>query len=292
MNKRQTTSLRRLLQAALALVFLAALPGCASLVVTPLVEPVVKNLDRQRDLELVCEGAPSFLLLLDSLLISTPDKPALLLNGARAYAAFAGLMPECDRQKRVAAFGEKARAYGLRLLATDKSLAGAALMPMDDFTRAVQNTGPAGVERLFWGAYGWAAWIGASQGAPEALADLPRVEQLMLRVLTLDEGYYHGGAHVFLGVYHGSRPALLGGSPEQSRAHFEKALTLGGRRFLPALVAYAEYYARTAFNRELHDRLLKEVLAFDHDLAPELTLANALAKRRAAKLLAKADDFF
>ena len=266
--------------------------GCASLVIPPMVGPVVKNLNRQADLELVCDGAPSYLLLLDSLLVSEPDNARLLLHGTQAYTAYASLMPECGRPERAAVLGERAREYGLRLLGTHKDLAGAAQVPLAGFSEALQSVGSGEVEKLFWGGYGWATWIGFSKGAPAAVADLPKVEQLMLRVLALDEGFYHGGAHLFLGIYHGSRPVLLGGRPEVSRVHFERALALGERRFLPALVAYAEYYARLTLDRELYVRLLEEVLAFDLAQAPDLTLPNVLAKRRAQKLLGQADEFF
>jgi hypothetical protein len=53
----------------------------------------------------------------------------------------------------------------------------------------------------------------------------------------------------------------------------------------------AESYARMMFDRELHDRLLEEVLAADPE-APGLTLANVLAQRDARALLASADDYF
>ena len=58
--------------------------GCASLVIAPMAGPVLKNLNRQADLELVCDGAPSYLLLLDSLLVSEPENAGLLAHGHQA----------------------------------------------------------------------------------------------------------------------------------------------------------------------------------------------------------------
>jgi hypothetical protein len=56
-------------------------------------------------------------------------------------------------------------------------------------------------------------------------------------------------------------------------------------------VEYARGYARLLYERELHDRLLNEVMAADpaHD---GFTLSNVLAKEQAAALLAEADDYF
>jgi hypothetical protein len=56
-------------------------------------------------------------------------------------------------------------------------------------------------------------------------------------------------------------------------------------------VLYAERYARLVFDRELHDRLLKEVLAADAKV-PGYTLSNLIAKEQAQKLLASGKDYF
>jgi hypothetical protein len=86
-------------------------------------------------------------------------------------------------------------------------------------------------------------------------------------------------------------PAAAGGRPEAARAYFERALQMSGGRNLMAKVLYAERYARAQFDRELHDRLLKEVLAADPQ-EPGLTLTNTLAQQRATQLLAGADQYF
>ncbi|MDH4015412.1 MAG: TRAP transporter TatT component family protein, partial [Chromatiales bacterium] len=62
-------------------------------------------------------------------------------------------------------------------------------------------------------------------------------------------------------------------------------------RDLSVKVEFARTYARLVYDRELHDRLLGEVLAADPDV-PGLTLFNVLAQRQAEILLASADDYF
>jgi hypothetical protein len=54
---------------------------------------------------------------------------------------------------------------------------------------------------------------------------------------------------------------------------------------------YAEKYARLVFNRELHDRLLHEVVAADISHSSH-RLVDVLARQRAKKLLSNANDYF
>ena len=50
-------------------------------------------------------------------------------------------------------------------------------------------------------------------------------------------------------------------------------------------------YAKLLFNKELHDKLLNEVLAAN-PVALDLTLMNTLAQDKAKGLLAASDDYF
>jgi hypothetical protein len=78
---------------------------------------------------------------------------------------------------------------------------------------------------------------------------------------------------------------------EQGKEYFERAIELTEGRDLSAKVEFARGYARTLYERELHDQLLNEVMAADPEM-PGLTLTNVLAQRDAADLLATADDYF
>jgi hypothetical protein len=281
------TAYRRLFNLFLSgLLILTTLSGCSSLNLSTLTD----NLNRQTDLDLVCEGAPAYLLMLDSLVADHPDNPKLLLGGVQAYTAYAGAVGECGHPERVSAMTAKSRAYGLALLREETGITPEMTFP--ELEAALPKVGKDEVGPLFWGGYGWALWIASQDGSPTALVDLLRVEQLMQRVVAMDDTYFRGGAHLFLGINYGSRPVLYGGNPELAKQHFERALAINKRTFLPVQVAYAQYYAKTQFDRELYLKLLEEVLDFDPAKAPELTLSNLVAQRQARRLLAKIDDYF
>lgn len=282
----------KLKQFILAGMAICLLAGCTSLVVSTVVEPAVDNLQKQTDLELVCEGAPAYLLMVDSLLADNPASRRLLLTATRSYSSYTTALAACGRTERAALLSEKAKNYALVLLDGCLHLADEKGYSLDDLHGALASCSRSDVPSLFWGGYGWALWLQYQAGAPASLADLVRVEEIMKRILQLDEGYYHGAAHLFLGSYYGSRPEMLGGKPGESRTHFERALELGDHQFLPAQVAFAETYARTVFDRELFEQLLREVIDFPLASRPDFALANQVAKKKAGQLLADVDRYF
>jgi len=275
----------------LALTVLMYSSGCTSLIVNPLLDPLTLSLQKQTDLQLLQDGVPSLLLLLDGLIASDPDNERLLMTAAKAYGAYATVLYEEGQVERAVTVSSKAKEYGINLLKQLPGLQNINNNTLGEIDQSLGKISPGRVGSLFWGTYGWAIWIQYQEGAPAAMADLPIVEQIMLRVVELDESYYYGGAHIFLGAYYGSRPQMFGGNPEASRQHFERALALNDRLFLLTHVAYAETYARTMFDRELYLELLTEVIEqplADSDMASR----NKVAKVKAEKLIVQIDDFF
>ncbi|MDO8519459.1 MAG: TRAP transporter TatT component family protein, partial [Deltaproteobacteria bacterium] len=119
-----------------------------------------------------------------------------------------------------------------------------------------------------------------------AIAEYPKVEAKMQRVLEIDEHYFNSAPNMFMGFSYGSRPPMFGGNPDKSKKHFERALAAYKRRFLMTQVLYAQSYAVQNQDRALFDSLLNEVVAGDASAFPEQRLANELAKLRAQWLLA------
>jgi hypothetical protein len=254
--------------------------------------PTLENLQKQTDIDLVCEGTPSFLLMIDSMVASAPDDKKLLMTATQAFTGYAAALDACNRPERAAFVSKKARKYGVSLLLDKTDSKSIYNIPLTDLQEVLSSFDEDDVDQLFWAGNGWTTWIRHQKGSPESLAQLVKVEQIMHRVLELDENYYHGGAHLFVGAYLGSKPPLFGGKPEQSKQHFERALAISDRQFLPALVLYAQTYARMTFNRELYVDLLQEVLDFNLESQSDLLLGNVVAKRQASTMLEQVDQFF
>jgi hypothetical protein len=265
--------------------------GCTSMIVKPLLDPLETSLQKQTDLELIKDGAPSLLLLLDGLIADDPDNRNLLMAATKAYGAYATTLYAAGEVERAVTMSQKAKTYGITLLNQLPGLKNFRELTYEECCNAVDKIKKRNVGPLFWGAYGWAAWIRFQEGAPAAMADLPIIEYIMLRVVALDDSYYYGGAHIFLGAYYSSRPEMYGGKPEKSRKHFERALAISNRKFLLAQVAYAETYARMMFDKKLYQSLLNEVL--DQPLENNLTASsNKLAQVMAQKLLDATEEYF
>ncbi len=271
------------------LLIVLSLSSCTRLITHTLIEPTVDNLQKQTDLALVCEGAPAYLLMIDSMISSAPDDMALLKVGSQSYAAYTGALAACQASPtRIQAIAGKARLYGSTLIARYLPSVGTARQ--DELDKEIAGMGKAEVPSIFWGSLAWIAWIQQQQGAPGAMADLVIVEKIMGRLLELDETFQSGAIHLFFGGLQATRPAMFGGSPERSRQHFERALEISKRQFLLVQTTYAETYARLTLNKQLHDQLLKEVIDFPLQSAPQLALSNEIARSKAVRLLE--EDYF
>ena len=256
-----------------------------------LMEDVARASSKQSDLKLIREGMPSFLMLIDGMVEALPENKQLLITAAQIYASYASaFIQEEDKAYTLVLFA-KAKAYAIRAL-EQNGLQNPLSRPFDDFESDLQKTGKNDVPYLFWAASCWGSWISLNRGSMEAMAELPRMESIMKRVLVLDEAFYYGGAHIFMGILEAARPRIAGGDLNNARDHFLKAIELGEGKFLMAKVYFAQYYARKSFDRELYIATLEDVLNTPVNIKPNLTLLNSVAHTRAKKMISEADDYF
>lgn len=269
------------------------LPSCASLVSglsTRLANDLSAAVLNSEDTETVRQGAPAYLILIDSLLGEASKNTELLRIAANLNGAFAAAF--VTEPSRARLMSDKAFDYALRAWCLE--LPGSCdirSMPFEEFEVLVAGLDVKEVPAAYAVATAWVGWIQAHSNDWNAIAQLSRARGLMERLIELDEYYDLGGPHLYMGGLDSLFPAAMGGRPEKSRMHFERALEISAGRNLTAKVFYAELYARLVFNQKLHDRLLQEVLAADPK-SEGVTLINRIAQMRARRLLETGRDYF
>ena len=278
------------------LLFVAALltqGGCA-LFIQPAVDRASDNLSaailNQDDPETVRDGAPAYLLLMDSLVEGPSPDPGMLSAASGLYAAYAAVFVEDPvRAARLAARARRYASQGLCL--TDARGCDFDRLNFDEVEARLQTFDQRDVPALYSYGVAWLVYIRTHADDWKAIADLPKVEALLKRIIVLDETYERGSAFLYLGILQTLRPPALGGEPDAARENFLRADELAGGKDLSIKVEYARSYARLLYERELHDRLLTEVIEAD-PYQPRLTLTNTLAQQQARELLASADEYF
>ena len=268
-------------------------PGCASMMATAgntLAGNLSTAILNQDDPELVRDGAPAYLLLLDSFVAGSPYNQSALSAAAHLYAAYGVVfVDDPDRARKLTL---RARSYGRRsLCVADKKACDIWELTYADFVIALQGLDKKDVAALYTFGVSWIAYVQAHSEDWVALAKLPQVQATMQRVQEIDPQYQQSNVEHFLALLDTIRPPALGGNFEAGIAHYRRAISLSGGKDLSIKVDCARYYARTLYDRELHDRLLHEVISAD-PVHEGFTLFNTLAQKEAQELLDSADDYF
>ena len=286
-------SARGKLTRGILLLGLLAISGCASLIssqVGGLANSLSAAIYNNNDVESVGQAIPTFLVLIDSLIKTSPDSETMLRAGAQLNDAYAaGFVSDAERKKKLT---DKSLAYAkAALCANDDDFCDLAELPHQEFLKQLATSDEDNIDYIYTLGVSWLSWIQAHSDDWLAITGLAKVEALLNRVVELDDSYENGSAHLYLGGIATLLPPALGGKPDEGRMHFDKAIEYSGGNNLMAKVVYAQMYARLVFDQELHDKLLNEVLASDPNVK-NFVLMNTLAQREAKKLLASSDDYF
>ena len=283
-------SCKSCVQSGLLAIASLGLVGCAG--VSGFADSLAESMASQSDPALVGEALPAYVILADTRARRSPDDADAQFGAARLYSTYGGsFVDDPQRRRSLSDTGYRYARAGLCL--TLEAVCEALDARFPDFRAALADEvdDHQDSRHLYRFASAWATRVQAHSDDYDAMADLPRIEAAFNRVLELTPEIDHGFAHVYLGVLLAQRPAALGGSPDEARAHFERAIEISDGRNLMAKALYAEHYARLVFDRALHERLVDEVLAAEAE-ADDLTVSNHLAQRRARRLRDSADDFF
>lgn len=246
----------------------------------------------ESDLKLAEQAIASDLKLLEGLIKSDPDNEKFLLLACQGFGSYALGFIEDEDPARAQPLYLRGRDYGLKILNKNSQFPKSLTGNLDQLEFALKNFDVKHVPVLFWTANNWANWITLNLTNTDALADLPRVQLMMHRVLELEESYFYGGAHLFFATIYSARPQLLGGNMEKSKQHFDHCFEFCQEKFLLPYVYYARYYATRTFDEELFIKTLNQVIATPDDVLPAQRLPNAIAKQKAKRLLLQVEEFF
>jgi TRAP transporter T-component len=252
----------------------------------------VVAMNQETDLELAQGAMPANLKLLEGMLIEDPGNTRLHLYAAEGFYGYTFGFVEMQDSRRAQHLYR--RCYEHARVALQQS--GLTLDPEtstpEEFEAAVGKAGQKAVPAMFWTASCLANWVNLNRNSPAGIAELASAATLMQRVIVLDDTFYHGGPHLFFGVYYGGRSPLFGGNFRLSEEHFRRAAEINDDKLLLVDVLQAEYLDRQRLDREAFHRHLTRVIEAPDNLAPDMALMNAVAKQQAAQLLGSEDDWF
>ena len=289
----QNKRIFRLTKVLVACSAILLLSGCTILIsnaASGLSDNLSSAMLNQDDPETVRAGMPSYMLLMDSFVEGSPDDPTMLAAAANLYASYGAVFAEDEL--RASRLTTRARNYAQRGMCEIYAASCSwREMNYEEFVASLDGVTVKHADAVYAYAFATLAYMRAHSSDWNVRAELPQAEALIKRYLEISGDAAKSAAHMYLGALLTIMPPALGGKPEEARVHFEKAIQLSAGRDLGAKVEYAKGYAKLLYERELHDRLINEVL----DASPYedgLTLSNVLAQEEAEKMRAEADDYF
>lgn len=256
-------------------------------------------MQQESDIDLARAAIPSGIKQLEGFHVAFPGNRRLQALLAEAVCGYgAGFVQDdweaatlANRSEEIARVRDHARKmlgrcvnYGLMLL--DPAWSEALWRDPDALAPLIARAERSQTAGVFWVGLGLASLAGMFPDDPALMAHLGPAQEMLERVIELDEGFSDGLAHMTLGILHSSRSASVGGDPERGKRHFARARALTGGKSLMVDVMYARYHGVTTRDRELFVRHLIQVLRTSPAVWPENRLSNELAHRKARRYLA------
>ena len=265
----------------------------------PIVSNITDNLARnlsdavlnQEDPKIVRDGAPAYLLLLDSLVAGNPENPVILSSASDLYTSYSAIFVNDANRSKI--LSERALKYSKKALCISyEDSCNWDDYSFDDFNLSLDDLDMKYSDLLLTYSTSYLVYIRSHSNDWNAIARLPYIESaLEYYVEKNPETENIDSVYTYLGILSTLLPPALGGDYEKGNTYFENAIEFSGDQNLSAKVEYALSYARPLYDRELHDKLLLEVIS-SNPVKKNYTLLNVIAKEQASSMLEDADEYF
>lgn len=274
---------------------LLTLPACAfrhaaTAVTADILTRGMIDVEREDDVFVARESAIPLIKVVEVLHNGDPSNKMFLSLMAKVYGNYAFGFAEVEALKGSEEWKQRARRFylkGRNAGAQALSRGGVSIldMPLPKFNKALKRYGKRDIETLFWTAFDLGSYINMSLDDITIVADLPRVEAMIGRVVDIDPKFECGIAYAFQGALVAGNPLKTGANIELARPLFDKAMSECDSQYLMNKVMYAEWFVSRTKDSKLYKNILDEVISADTTVLPRHRLANELAKERAKVLL-------
>lgn len=257
------------------------------------------------DPELIADALPFAIKMYETILTSVPNHKGLIIQTGSMYIMYANAFlysPASmltDEEYAKQEFLMK-RAKNLYIRGRDIILKGLDRkypgflknLKAKDYKKALSKLKKDDVPFLYWGAAGWLGAFAIDPFDMKLGITLPGAAELMKAVNRLDNTYRNGAIHEFYLSYYGSIPEYMGGDKKKARKHFKLAMKYSKGKSTSPLLSYATTILIDEQNLKEFKEVLKKIIVFDLNKAPENLLVNTLNLRKAKWLLEHIDDLF
>jgi hypothetical protein len=276
------------------ILYITVLTVFLSLSCSSIIKGLTDSLYEQKDVVLIEEGAPSYLILIEGLLRSNPNSKQYLLPAIQIFIAYGSSFVNDPDRKKI--FADKTKDWAFRLLrsypkfskyekTTDRE------QKEKELNEFLKSLSKKDVPEIFWATNAWINWILNNLDSTDAFMELPIAKALIERIYQLDDTYYYGAPHLYLGVFYGAFPKEIGGNLDKAKEEFDKALAISDKLLLTKIF-YAEYYLKPKNDKKSYEKMMNDIIKFDVDKFPEMRLVNIVSQKQAKELLAKINDSF
>lgn len=252
------------------------------------------------DPELVRDAVPFGLKTYESLLETLPKYVPLLRTACSGFTSYAygylatdaDMVRYTDRET-AKAIDERTlkmylRAHGYCARALEERFKDVTQALLLDPANALPKAKKEDVELLYWSAASWGLAMALS---PDTLAiDFPAVRAMAERGLALDPGWWNGALHELMITLNSQE--LLGGSEDEARRHFARAVELQKGLSPGPYISLAMGVSVSRQDRAEFETLMQQALAVDPEANPAERLTTILLQRRARALLDQVEYLF